>query len=59
MTNSMVRSQNLAGIDPGYVPAAGDEAAVFDEIKKFIHTALTLCVHETTGVTIVWVSNKR
>ena len=40
-------------LDPGYVPAAGDEAAVFEEIKKFIHTALTLCVHETTGVTIV------
>jgi len=40
-------------LDPDYVPAAGDEAAVFWEIKKFIHTALTLCVHETTGVTIV------
>jgi len=40
-------------LDPGYVPSAGDKAAVFEEIKKFIHTALTLCVHETTGVTIV------
>ena len=40
-------------LDPDYVPAAGDEAAVLGEIKKFIHTALTLCVHETTGVTIV------